>query len=95
MIASPVAAKRGVEDEIHIHEVGVNIAPVAPLEEGLRRAPAGRRQRVRCRRGGQAGWDSGGGAVWEEPDFDVGRGPLGRVDAAAAGPVEARAERRA
>lgn len=84
-LARPVAAEGGVEDDVEVVEVRVDLERAAELGAG--EAP--------CRVGGVggAGDDVGGDcggvliivvvAAGEKPDLDGGRGPLGRKDAAA------------
>jgi hypothetical protein len=94
LVTSPVATKGRVEDEVHVHEMAIDIAATAALEERQRCAPLVGRGRLwaRVRTGGQVRWGSGGAR--EEPDLDVRGRPFGGVDAAAAG-VKARTERHA
>ncbi len=82
LIASPVPAERGVEDDLHVLEMAGNVAMSrSAAEVAHRRTPFAWI--------GRAGRDVGGDlCAWEEPDGDGLVGPFGGVDAAACG-VEA------
>lgn len=80
-LAGPVAAQRGVEDEVLLLEVRGDVAALAAVELGERLAPRRRRRVAR----GHVGRD---GAAREEPDGDGLRVEVDRVHAAADG-VEA------